>query len=145
VHFRLTHFIAAASAFVVLTATSTAAQVLETTAASDSSLPEFQLVGASEAGSICLSAAEDDNIVWGTGASLTELSSGASCTTSEAIDEENIVWGTEADADNIVWGTFVDENIVWGTSLGDDNIVWGTSLGDDNIVWGTSAGVQAEY
>lgn len=79
---------------------------------------------------------DDDNIVWGTIAGLTE---------------DNIVWGTVLDGDNIVWGTvarrdasgapvwgFISEdNIVWGTLTG-DNIVWGT-LRDDNIVWGTLA------
>jgi hypothetical protein len=87
---------------------------------------------------------DDDNIVWGTIAGLTE---------------DNIVWGTFFD-DNIVWGTVArrdangaplwgaisEDNIVWGTFFDleaarrDDNIVWGTLRGD-NIVWGTFVGL----
>ena len=92
-----------------------------------------------------------------------------------AADGDNIVWGTMADGDNIVWGTATDgDNIVWGTAgrrrqhrLGHrrptattscgaptaaaptattscgarsdgDNIVWGTAEDGDNIVWGTA-------
>jgi serine protease AprX len=88
----------------------------------------------------------DDNIVWGTAASVfddnivwgtTETWAANIVWPSRVIGQrfdDNIVWGTWGD-ENIVWGTWGDDNIVWGT-LDFDNIVWGTRY-DDNIVWGT--------
>jgi hypothetical protein len=91
-----------------------------------------------EWGSATTTAADGDNIVWGT-------QCGDACDNivwGTAADGDNIVWGTAADGDNIVWGTARGRNgnIVWGTASHDDNIVWGTAAGDDNIVWGTDCG-----
>lgn len=117
--------------FFALTATTSSAQVVD----GNGGFQEWQFEG----DSACSTGhAAEDNIVWGTGDSV------SSCSDSD----DNIVWGTAVDGaegdDNIVWGTRDgDDNIVWGTAVdgaeGDDNIVWGTADGDDNIVWGTRA------
>ena len=47
-------------------------------------------------------------------------------------EDDNIVWGTSAALTDVVWAGSVLEgdNIVWGTALASwaTNIVWGTSL-----------------
>lgn len=121
VHFRLSHFVAAVGAWLVLLASPASAQVLTI---GGGGLQELQFVVAAD-GSACssLDAFADDNIVWGTA----NVGSATSCTTAES--DDNIVWGTLADEDNIVWGTrAVDDNIVWGTYADEDNIVWGTQV-----------------
>jgi len=89
----------------------------------------------------------EDNIVWGTFASLSE--DNIVWGTFAALDEDNIVWGTMADdQDNVVWGTNCGgancAGVVWGTmAMSEDNIVWGTGLVSGlNVVWGTSGDVD---
>ncbi len=143
-HFRPVHLIALAGTLVVLASSSASAQ--QTSAPIGRSRVELG-VAVQPDGALCLNAAPDDNIVWGT--SLIDLSTGEACRSAAGADDDNIVWGTaivSGDFDNIVWGTAIvdDDNIVWGTAIGgDDNIVWGTEIGgDDNIVWGTRSSLE---
>ncbi|MGB2717049.1 MAG: S8 family serine peptidase [Vicinamibacterales bacterium] len=106
-------------------------------------------------------AADVNNIVWGTGLTWAEDLVWRNRVVGFLSEDDNIVWGTIAGLteDNIVWGTFFDDNIVWGTVarrdasgaplwglVSDDNIVWGTFFDleaarrSDNIVWGTLRG-----
>ena len=149
-HCRPFYSILLASALVLLVNASASAQVDTSGTSARSSYVELSFSEGDTGGS-CLSAASDDNIVWGT--AFIDLNTGSVCSNGASAEDDNIVWGTALSPDdnivwgtalspddNIVWGTAVSslDNIVWGTAFSDDNIVWGTAFTDDNIVWGTS-------